>query len=72
MMADVFPARARATGLSFSFNMTVALFGGFTPTIAAALIEATGSPVSPGYYLPATAVLSTAALTVALRTGRIR
>nr|WSY55089.1 hypothetical protein OG999_36460 [Streptomyces sp. NBC_00886] len=72
MMADVFPARARATGLSFSYNTTVALFGGFTPTIAAVLIEATGSPVAPGYYLLATAVLSTAALTTALRTQRIR
>ncbi|WP_405839788.1 MFS transporter [Streptomyces sp. NBC_01518] len=72
VMADVFPARARATGLSFSYNTTVALFGGFTPTIAATLIEATGSPVAPGYYLLATAVLSTAALTTALRTHRIR
>jgi len=72
VMADIFPARARATGLSFSYNTTVALFGGFTPTIAAALTETTGSPVSPGCYLLATAVLSTAALTVALRTGRVR
>jgi MHS family proline/betaine transporter-like MFS transporter len=72
VMADVFPTRARATGLSFSYNTTVALFGGFTPTIAAALIEATGSPVAPGYYLLTTAVLSTAALTTALRTHRIR
>lgn len=38
--ADAFPARACATGLSFSYNTTVALFGGFTPTIAAALTTA--------------------------------
>ncbi|WP_235029273.1 hypothetical protein [Streptomyces sp. 3213.3] len=64
--------RARATGLSFSHHTTVALFGGFTPTIAAALIETTGPPVSPGYCLPATSVSSTAALTVAQRGGRIQ
>jgi MHS family proline/betaine transporter-like MFS transporter len=67
VMADAFPARTRATGLSFGYNTTVGVFGGFTPTIAAALVATTGSPVSPGYYLVLTACLSVAALTVAHR-----
>ncbi|WP_405637672.1 MFS transporter [Streptomyces sp. NBC_00056] len=62
VMSDAFPADARATGLAFSYNTTVALFGGFAPTIAAALVTATGSQISPSYYLLAVAALSIAAL----------
>lgn len=72
VMADAFPPHARATGLSFSYNTTVAIFGGFTPTIAAALIQTTGSGVAPGYYLLSTALLSVAALGAAVRVGGIR
>jgi MFS family permease len=67
VMADAFPPHTRATGLSFGYNATVGIFGGFTPTIAAALVASTGSPVSPGYYLVLTACLSVAALVVAHR-----
>ncbi|MEU9689850.1 MFS transporter [Amycolatopsis japonica] len=72
VMADVFPAHTRATGLSFAYNATVGIFGGFTPTIATAMIAATGSPVSPGYYLLATASLSIVALVAANRRRGIR
>ncbi|GAA3798852.1 MFS transporter [Streptomyces phyllanthi] len=72
VMSDVFSARARATGLSFSYNTTVAVFGGFTPTIAAALVTATGSQVSPAYYLLAVAVLSVGALVAGARRHGIR
>lgn len=72
VMADVFPAHTRATGLSFAYNATVGIFGGFTPTIATAMIAATGSVVSPGYYLLATASLSIVALVAANRRRGIR
>ncbi|MEV0373588.1 MFS transporter [Streptomyces sp. NPDC050636] len=72
VMSDVFPVEARATGLAFSYNTTVALFGGFTPTIAAALVTATGSQVSPGYYLMAVSTLSIAALVGGYRIRGIR
>ncbi|MEV1242922.1 MFS transporter [Nonomuraea sp. NPDC050022] len=72
VMADAFPVDARATGLSFSYNTAVAAFGGFTPTIAAALISGTGSQVSPGYYLLAVSFLSIAALACGYRTRGIR
>ena len=72
VMSDVFPARVRATGLSFSYNTTVAVFGGFTPTIAAALVTTTGSQVSPAYYLLAVALLSVAALVAGTRSHGIR
>ncbi|WP_037357124.1 MFS transporter [Amycolatopsis orientalis] len=72
VMADAFPARTRATGLAFSYNTAVGAFGGFTPAIATALVAATGSPVSPGFYLVATAAVSLAALFAAHRTRGIR
>ncbi len=72
VMADAFPAEARATGLAFSYNTTVALFGGFTPAIATALITATGSPISPSYYLLALSALSVASLAGAYRIRGIR
>jgi MHS family proline/betaine transporter-like MFS transporter len=72
VMADAFPVGARATGLSFSYNTAVAIFGGFTPAIAAALVSGTGSQVSPGYYLLAVSFLSVAALACGYRTRGIR
>ncbi|MGW6159793.1 MFS transporter, partial [Streptomyces sp. NPDC055144] len=72
VMSDAFPAEARATGLAFSYNTTVAIFGGFAPTIAAALVTATGSQISPSYYLLAVAALSIAALVGGYRIRGIR
>ncbi|QFU89391.1 MFS transporter [Amycolatopsis sp. YIM 10] len=72
VMSDAFPVRARATGLSFSYNTAVGIFGGFTPTIATALIAGTGSQVAPGYYLLAVSFVSIAALAAGYRTRGIR
>ncbi|RZQ62754.1 MFS transporter [Amycolatopsis suaedae] len=72
VMSDAFPVRARATGLSFSYNTAVGIFGGFTPTIATALITATGSQIAPGYYLLAVSFVSIAALAAGYRTRGIR
>ncbi|MFC3998045.1 MFS transporter [Nocardiopsis sediminis] len=72
VMADMFPVESRATGLSFSYNTTVAAFGGFTPTIASALIATTGQQVSPGYYLFAVSFVSIAALLGAVRWHGLR
>lgn len=72
VMSDAFDARTRATGLSFSYNTAVVAFGGFTPMIAAYLIQQTGQPVAPGYYLAVVALLSLAALGAGLKLRGIR
>ncbi|QKV96058.1 MFS transporter [Streptomyces sp. NA02950] len=72
VMSDAFPVEARATGLAFSYNTTVALFGGFTPTIAAALVTATGQQIAPSYYLLAVSILSITALAGGYRIRGIR
>lgn len=72
LMSDAFSPRSRATGLSFSYNASVAVFGGFTPLIAAYLIESTGQPIAPGYYLLGLAFFSLAALGSGLKFRGIR
>lgn len=71
-MSDAFDPRNRATGLSFSYNTAVVAFGGFTPMIAAFLIQQTGQPVAPGYYLAVVALISLAALGAGLKLRGIR
>ncbi|UQY42783.1 MFS transporter [Erwinia sp. PK3-005] len=62
VMADLFPAATRASGMAVSYNVAVTLFGGFAPLICTLLIQATGSSLAPGYYLILMALLSGAAL----------
>lgn len=62
LMASVFPVKVRVTGLSLSYNISVPLFGGFAPFYAASLIQLTGSPIAPAFYIMFTAVLSLLAL----------
>lgn len=71
LMAELFPARMRATGLSVSYSVAVAVFGGFAPFIAVWLIEATGSAVAPSYYLILAAAVSLVALATSHRLGRM-
>lgn len=42
-MAEVFPARIRYTGLSVSYNIAMALFGGTAPLVATWLIKIAGN-----------------------------
>ena len=45
LMAELFPARMRATGLSVSYSVAVAVFGGFAPFISVWLIQTTKAPL---------------------------
>jgi MHS family proline/betaine transporter-like MFS transporter len=62
VMSEQFPVETRAVGVSLSFSMSVTIFGGFAPLVATWLIAQTGDPLSPSYYLMATALLSIIAL----------
>jgi len=72
VMSDCFDARARATGLSFSYNTAVVAFGGFTPMIASYLVQQTGQAVAPGYYLAVIAIISIVALVAGVKFRGIR
>jgi MHS family proline/betaine transporter-like MFS transporter len=50
-VVEQFPAALRYTGISISYNITQALFGGTAPVIALFLINYTHNPLAPAYYL---------------------
>lgn len=57
-IAELFQRDSRSTWMAIGYSLAVALFGGFAPYIATWLIHETGSPLSPAYYLSATAIIS--------------
>jgi MHS family proline/betaine transporter-like MFS transporter len=67
VMSEQFPVETRAVGVSFSYGLSVTIFGGFAPFAATWLIAQTNDPLSPSYYLMATAALSLIALTAITR-----
>ncbi|WP_175980554.1 MFS transporter [Burkholderia sp. BCC1630] len=58
VLSSLFPTHMRSTGLGFSYNIGVMVFGGFTPWLVTAMIGATHDPLSPAFYLMACAILS--------------
>jgi MHS family proline/betaine transporter-like MFS transporter len=70
-LCEQFPVETRAVGVAFAFSMSVTIFGGFAPFVATWLIAQTGDPLSPSYYLMATALLSIIALMAIERRTRL-
>lgn len=62
MIAELFPANVRSTGLSIAYNVAVMLFGGFGQFIVTWLIKVTGTPLAPTYYVMAGIALSIVAV----------
>jgi hypothetical protein len=54
-MVRAFPAEVRFTGLSFSYNLSYAVFGGLTPICVTLLMNV--STMAPGWYVMALALL---------------
>jgi MFS transporter, MHS family, proline/betaine transporter len=59
--AEQFPAGARSTGLGIAYNLAVMIFGGFAQFFVTWLIEATGSPIAPSFYVMFGAAIGLAA-----------
>lgn len=70
MYAELFPAPVRGSGTSLTYAIGAILGGAFAPTIAAALVQSTGSTYSVTVYLcVATIIGFLAALSLPDRTG---
>jgi MHS family proline/betaine transporter-like MFS transporter len=67
LLSEQFPV-----GVAFSYSVSVTIFGGFAPFFATWLIAATGDPLSPSFYLMATALISIIALMAVSRRERRR
>lgn len=55
VMVRAFPAEVRFTGLSFSYNLSYAVFGGLTPICVTLLMNV--STMAPGWYVMALALV---------------
>ncbi|GAB3678830.1 MFS transporter [Saccharopolyspora tripterygii] len=60
-IAEAFPTKVRYSGLSLAYSAAVSIFGGSTPLILSTLVEFTGNPMSPAYYLIGVAAVSAVA-----------
>jgi MHS family proline/betaine transporter-like MFS transporter len=57
-----FPTPSRYGAMGIAYNFAVAIFGGTTPFIVDALIQATGNDMMPAYYLMATSLVGAVAI----------
>jgi len=56
-LIELFPTAVRCRSHGISYNAAVAIFGGTTPLVAAALISATGNSLAPAFYAMAIIVV---------------
>lgn len=61
-LVEMFHTKSRLFGLSTAYNISSAVFGGFAPFIATALIAQTGAPISLAYFVIFAAIISTPAV----------
>ncbi|WP_308310917.1 MFS transporter [Streptomyces sp. GbtcB6] len=68
MLAEMFPARARCTGLGLAYALSNAVFSGCAGLIITEAVRRTGNLDVPGYYAAATCAVSVLALLGSPRT----
>ena len=66
LMVGAFPPAVRFSGLSFSYNIAYAVFGGLTPPLIGLLVKRFGV-LAPAHYVAATALIGVAVALVLLR-----
>ena len=59
---ELMPRDIRCTGLAFSYNLSVGIFGGITPMVVTWLTGYLNNPSAPGYWVAAAAAVSTVTL----------
>lgn len=55
---ELMPREIRCTGLAFSYNLSVGVFGGITPMVVTWLTAYMKNPAAPGYWVAATVAIS--------------
>ncbi len=70
LMSEMFPTRIRYTGLSVSYNISLALFGGTAPLIATWLIHISDNIRMPAFYLIISTLVSLVTLIFIKETSR--
>jgi MFS family permease len=62
IVPELLPRATRATGFAVSYALGVSIFGGSTQLVVAKLIDWTGTPIAPAYYVIATSLVTLVAL----------
>jgi len=68
-LTEIVPASVRTVGFSLCYSLATALFGGFTPAVSTALIEATGDKAAPGLWMTFGAICGLTATLMVYRRG---
>ncbi|MGO8914380.1 MAG: MFS transporter [Stellaceae bacterium] len=68
-LTEIVPASVRTAGFSLAYSLATALFGGFTPAVSTALIDATGDKAAPGLWMTFAAVCGLLATLAVYRGG---
>lgn len=71
MISELLPQSVRATGLSIAYCIAVAIFGGFAQFFTTILIEWTGNPNAPSFYLIGCGLISLLGLYLANKIPRV-
>jgi MHS family proline/betaine transporter-like MFS transporter len=58
VFVELFPTAVRYTGMSLSYNISAALFGGTAPLVETWLVKETGMNTVPAFYIMLCAMLS--------------
>jgi MHS family proline/betaine transporter-like MFS transporter len=58
MIPELFPKHVRATGIALTYVVSASFFGGFSPFIASWLVERSGNPLAPAWYVAAACLVS--------------
>jgi MHS family proline/betaine transporter-like MFS transporter len=58
MIPELFPKHVRATGIALTYVVCASFVGGFSPFIASWLVERTGNPLAPAWYVAAACLVS--------------
>jgi len=66
-LTEIIPLHVRTSGFALAYSLATALFGGFTPAVVTALIEATGNRAVAGLWLMFAAACSLLAALLAYR-----
>jgi len=70
VMVRAFPAPVRFSGLSFSYNVAYAIFGGLTPLVVTLMMKT--QPLAPAHYVAGLCVMGVLVALYLLSAGRTR
>jgi MHS family proline/betaine transporter-like MFS transporter len=62
LLPELFPTNVRYTGISISIGLAQMIFGGTSPFINSYLVQATGNPVAPAFWVMIVAIISGVAM----------